>query len=191
MLCKIYSKLNKKTFREVIFKKLKRELHCINSLITFNIELNDYLKFRKDVFCMYKNILLPYDFGNSFDNVPDQLVKLTDNSKDSMITIFNVISENEMADNVKYQGKHFDDIAKERVGDLKHFTDELDARGLNYKIYFETGRILAELQKEIESNEYEIVVMSNKRSKMNIKYVLGHVTHKVAKRANIPVMIIK
>lgn len=140
---------------------------------------------------MYKNILLPYDFGNSFANVPDQLEKLTDNSKEAVITIFNVITENEMADNVKYQGKHFDDIAKERVEDLKPFTDKLDECGLNYKIHFATGRILAELKKEIETNDYEVVVMSNKRSKKDIKHVLGHVTHKVAKRANIPVMIIK
>ena len=140
---------------------------------------------------MYKSILVPFDFGNSFENVPEQLVKLTDKSEDSMITIFNVITENEMADNVKFQGKHFEDIAKERVGDLKFFTDQLDEHGLNYRIYFETGRVINELKKEIESNEYELVVMSNKRSKRNIKHVLGHVTHKVAKRANIPVMIIK
>lgn len=140
---------------------------------------------------MYKKILLPYDFGNSFANVPKQLEKLTDNSKESIITIFNVITENEMADNVKYQGKHFDDIAEERVEDLKPFTAMLDECGLNYKIHFATGRILAELKKEIETNNYEVVVMSNKRSKRDIKHVLGHVTHKVAKRANIPVMIIK
>ncbi len=140
---------------------------------------------------MYKNILLPYDFGNSFANVPEQLEKLTDNSKEAVITIFNVITENEMADNVKYQGKHFEDITEERVGDLKPFTDLLDERGLNYRIHFATGRILAELKKEIESDRYEVVVMSNKRSKRDIKHVLGHVTHKVAKRANIPVMIIK
>lgn len=140
---------------------------------------------------MYKSILVPFDFGNSFENVPDQLVKLTDRHQDSMITIFNVITENEMADNVKFQGKHFEEIAKERVEDLKFFTDQLDEHGLNYRIYFETGRVINELKKEIESNEYELVVMSNKRSKRNIKHVLGHVTHKVAKRASIPVMIIK
>mgnify|MGYP000853344097 CR=1 FL=1 len=140
---------------------------------------------------MYKNILVPFDFGNSFENVPEQLVKLTDKNGDSMITIFNVITENEMADNVKYQGKHFEDIAKERVENMKFFTDQLDEHGLNYKIYFETGRVINELKKEIESNKYEVIVMSNKRSKRDIKHVLGHVTHKVAKRANIPVMIIK
>lgn len=140
---------------------------------------------------MYKKILLPYDFGNSFINVPEQLVNLTNGDGNSVITIFNVISENEMADNVKYQGKHFDDIANDKVEDLKPFTEKLDELGLNYNIKIKTGRVVQELLKEINENDYEIVVMSNKRSKMDIKHVLGHVTHKVAKRVNTPVMIIK
>lgn len=140
---------------------------------------------------MYKKILLPYDFGNSFTNVPDQLVNLTQNNEDSVITIFNVISENEMADNVKYRGKHFDDISKDKIEDLKPFTDQLDELGLNYNINIQSGRIVNELLKEINENDYDIVVMSNRRSKMDIKHVLGHVTHKVAKRVNTPVMIIK
>lgn len=140
---------------------------------------------------MYKKILLPYDFGNSFINVPEQLVNLTNGDENSVITIFNVISENEMADNVKYQGKHFDDIANDKVEDLKPFTEKLDELGLNYNIKIKTGRVVQELLKEIKENDYEIVVMSNKRSKMDIKHVLGHVTHKVAKRVNTPVMIIK
>lgn len=140
---------------------------------------------------MYKKILLPYDFGNSFINVPEQLVNLTNGDGSSVITIFNVISENEMADNVKYQGKHFDDIANDKVEDLKPFTEKLDELGLNYNIKIKTGRVVQELLKEIKENDYEIVVMSNKRSKMDIKHVLGHVTHKVAKRVNTPVMIIK
>ena len=140
---------------------------------------------------MYKKILLPYDFGNSFTNVPAQLVNLTNNNEDSIITIFNVISEGEMADNVKYQGKHFDEISKEKVEDLNPFTEKLDELGLNYNIKIKTGRVVQELLKEINENDYEIVVMSNRRSKMDIKHVLGHVTHKVAKRVNTPVMIIK
>ena len=140
---------------------------------------------------MYKKILLPYDFGNSFTNVPEQLVNLTNSNENSVITIFNVMSESEMADNVKYQGKHFDEISKEKVEDLKPFTEKLDELGLNYNIKIKTGRVVQELLKEINENDYEIVVMSNRRSKMDIKHVLGHVTHKVAKRVNTPVMIIK
>ncbi|MCK1976402.1 universal stress protein [Jeotgalicoccus huakuii] len=140
---------------------------------------------------MYKKILVPFDFGNSFVNVPEQLQKLSGSSKEAKITVFNVIAENEMADNVKFHGKHFDEIAKEKEADIQYFKDELDKYDLNYEIKFSTGRVLQELKKEIENGDYEIVVMSNKRSRMQIKHVLGHVTHKVAKRANIPVIIVK
>lgn len=140
---------------------------------------------------MYKKILLPYDFGNSFDNVPDQLAKLTENSEGAVITVFNVITENEMSSDVKFNGKRFNEIQSDRVNALKPFTDELDKRNLNYELRFETGRVINKLLEEIKSNDYEIVVMSNRRSKMEIKHVLGHVTHKIAKRVNTPVMIIK
>ncbi|MCG1010140.1 universal stress protein [Salinicoccus sp. ID82-1] len=140
---------------------------------------------------MYKNILLPYDFGNSFNNVPEQLAKLTDNSEEAKITIFNVIAESDQVDNVKYQGKHFQDIINDKNEDLKPFTDQLDELGIDYTTRFRVGRVVNELLKEINENDYEIVVMSNRRSKREIKHVLGHVTHKVAKRVNTPVLIIK
>lgn len=140
---------------------------------------------------MYKNILLPYDFGNSFSNVPEQLKKLAGNDTDHMITIFNIISENEHANSVRYDGKHFDTLVEEKKDFLKPFTDQLEELGLNYQIQFESGLIMRTLLKEIKNNDYDVVVMSNKRSKRDIKHVLGHVTHKIAKRVNTPVVIIK
>ena len=140
---------------------------------------------------MYKNILVPFDFGNSFTNVPDELVKLTRGNEEAKVTVFNVIPENEMADNVKFQGKHFDDITKERIEDMDFFKKELDSRPLNYEFKFKSGPVIASLKDEINNGNYDVVVMSNKRSRMQIKHVLGHVTHKIAKRVNIPVIIIK
>ena len=140
---------------------------------------------------MYKKILLPYDFGNSFDNVPEQLSKMTENSEDAVITIFNVITENEMSSDVKFNGKRFNGITEDKKQELKPFIEELEKRGLQYELRFEAGRVINELLTEIKNNDYEVVVMSNRRSKMDIKHVLGHVTHKIAKRVNIPVMIIK
>lgn len=140
---------------------------------------------------MYKRILLPYDFSNTFDNVPDQLVKLTQSSEDALITIFNVISETEMAGEVRFNGKHFSSITKEKVEKLKPFTDQLDKLGLHYEVQFEAGRVIPELLTKIKDNDYDIIVMSNKRARREIQHVLGDVTHKIAKRVNIPVLIIK
>ena len=140
---------------------------------------------------MYKNIILPYDFGNSFENVPDQLIKLTDPDENAMITIFNVITEDEMSIDVKFNGKRFNEIVEDKKRELKPFTDKLDELNLTYQVSFKIGRVIPTLMNEIKNNDYDMVVMSNKRSKREIKHVLGQVTHKIAKRINIPVMIVK
>ena len=62
---------------------------------------------------------------------------------------------------------------------------------MNYEIVFTTGSPTIEILDELEKNHYDIVVMSNKRSRIEIKHVLGHVTHKVAKHSNTPVLIVK
>ncbi|WP_020007908.1 universal stress protein [Salinicoccus albus] len=140
---------------------------------------------------MYKKILVPYDFGNSFTNVPDQLSKLTDASEDYEIVIFNVITEAEQADTEKYLGASFSDIEQDKINDMKPFTSQLEELGLNYTTRFKTGRVIHELLEEINDNDYDLVLMSNRRSKRDIKHVLGHVTHKIAKRVNKPVMVVK
>ncbi|MBI5974474.1 universal stress protein [Staphylococcus canis] len=140
---------------------------------------------------MYQNILVPYDFGNSFKNIPEQLVNLTRANDDYRIVIFNVISEMELANYVRYQGKHFDEVVKEKEEEIKPFLETLDEQSLKYEVKFTTGTATKTIVEEIENHPYDIVVMSNKRSEIDIKHVLGHVTHKIAKRVNIPVMIVK
>ena len=48
-----------------------------------------------------------------------------------------------------------------------------------------------ELVKHANSGKYEIVVLSNRKAESQKKFVLGSVSHKVAKRATIPVLIVK
>src|SRR5690625_5414294 len=93
---------------------------------------------------MYKKILLPYDFGNSFENVPGQLAKMTENSEGAIITIFNVITENEMSSDVKFNGKRFNQIKEDKIKEMKPFTDELEKRDLEYEVRFEVGRVINE-----------------------------------------------
>ncbi|PTG98913.1 universal stress protein [Staphylococcus chromogenes] len=140
---------------------------------------------------MYEHVLVPYDFGNSIKNVPEQLKKLTQGASTYKIVIFNVISENELANYVRYQGKHFEDVVQEKKEEMRPFLKTLEDQGLDYQIKFTTGSPTNEIVNEIEGEGYDIVVMSNKRSEVDIKHVLGHVTHKIAKRVNVPVLIIK
>ena len=140
---------------------------------------------------MYKNILVPFDFGNAFNNVPEQLQKLTGGSEDAQITVFNVISETDLANYVRYQNKHFEEVTKEKEEDMQPFIKKLEDLNLQYDIVFTVGSATTEILSELEANDYDIVVISNKRSRVELKHVLGHVTHKVAKRAHTPVLIVK
>lgn len=82
-------------------------------------------------------------------------------------------------------------FSEDKIKELKPFTDELEKSNLEYEIHFEVGRVINELLSEVNDHDYEMVVMSNKHSKRDIKHVPGHVTQKVVKRFNTPVMIIK
>ncbi|WP_251517261.1 MULTISPECIES: universal stress protein [Staphylococcus] len=140
---------------------------------------------------MYENILLAYDFDNKFNNVPAELERLTSASDDSQITIFNVISESELETSVRYKNVHFEELVEEKKEQLKPFIDELKSRDLNVSVKFKSGYIKQSILEEINENNYDVIVMSNKRARPNIKNVLGNVTHKIANSANIPVLIIK
>ncbi|HJF22276.1 universal stress protein [Mammaliicoccus lentus] len=143
---------------------------------------------------MFNNVLLPYDFGNDFSSIPAQLEKVVD--KDSTVIIYHVVTENDLATSVKYYNKHSNDIAKEKEEQLAPFLQELDERGIRYKVEIEFGpikdTILEKINKgDIESGDFDLVIMSNHRVSLNIKHVLGDVTHKIAKRSPVPVLIVK
>ena len=61
---------------------------------------------------MFKNILLPYDFENDFSAIPDYLEKVTD--EDSVVVIYHVVTENDLAISIKYYNKHKEDIIREK-----------------------------------------------------------------------------
>ena len=140
---------------------------------------------------MYNNILLAYDFDNSFHNVPKELANLTANNTQATVTILNVIPEIDLQKSVRYDNKHYEELVEEKADQLRPFVKELEDIGLEVNIRFTAGSIKQGILKEIEDNGYDIIVMSNKRPKPGLKDVLGNVTHKIANAAPSPVLIIK
>ena len=139
---------------------------------------------------MHKHILLPYDFDNSFSNVPEQIKNIAP-ADDHLITIFHVIPEGEVSDSVIFEMRYYPDLVKQKESQLAPFLQELDELGLNWEVKFQSGRVSSTIMKDINGHDYDIVVMSNRHSKRELKHVLGNVTQKIAKRANIPVLIVK
>ncbi|GEQ05398.1 universal stress protein [Staphylococcus gallinarum] len=137
---------------------------------------------------MFKNILLGVDTTLKNEKALEQVSKLS--GEGTIVTILNAISEQDAQTSIK-SGVHLDKLVEKRSEGLESTRNALDDYGINYDEIIVRGNAKEELVKHANSGKYEIVVLSNRKAEDKKKFVLGSVSHKVAKRANIPVLIVK
>lgn len=107
----------------------------------------------------------------------------------TVVTVLNAISEQDAQASIK-AGVHLNKLTEERSKRLEN-TQSLEDYGIDYDQIIVRGNAKEELLKHANSGKYEIVVLSNRKAEDKKKFVLGSVSHKVAKRATIPVLIVK
>mgnify|MGYP002656281338 FL=1 len=137
---------------------------------------------------MFKNILLGVDTTLKNEKALKEVSKLA--GEDTVVTILNAISEQDAQASIK-SGVHLDKLVEKRSKGLENTRNTLDEYGIKYDEIIVRGNAKEQLVKEANSGKYEIVVLSNRRAEEKKKFVLGSVSHKVAKRASIPVLIVK
>nr|WP_263313939.1 universal stress protein [Mammaliicoccus sp. Marseille-Q6498] len=137
---------------------------------------------------MYQNILFGIDTEMKNEKVLEQITKLT--GEGSEVTILNVINEKDLQVSVR-SGIHLEEMQENRQEDLKHVFNYLNEHNIKYNLKFAKGNAKSELVNIANSGDYDIVVLGNRKSEEEDKIVLGSVSHKVAKRAKIPVLIVK
>ncbi|MCG7338457.1 universal stress protein [Staphylococcus sp. ACRSN] len=137
---------------------------------------------------MFKNILLGVDTTLKNEKALEQVSKLA--GEGTIVTILNAISEQDAQTSIK-SGVHLDKLVERRSEGLESTRNALDEYGIDYDEIIVRGNAKEELVKQANSGKYEIVVLSNRKAEDKKKFVLGSVSHKVAKRAHIPVLIVK
>lgn len=137
---------------------------------------------------MFKNILLGVDTTLKNEKALKQVSKLA--GEGTVVTILNAISEQDAQTSIK-SGVHLDKLIEKRSEGLRITREALDEYGIEYDEIIVRGNAKVELLKHANSGKYEIVVLSNRKAEDKKKFVLGSVSHKVAKRASIPVLIVK
>lgn len=137
---------------------------------------------------MFKNILLGVDTTLKNEKALEQVSKLS--GEGTIVTILNAISEQDAQTSIK-SGVHLDKLVEKRSEGLESTRNSLDEYGIKYDEIIVRGNAKEQLVKEANSGKYEIVVLSNRKAEDKKKFVLGSVSHKVAKRAHIPVLIVK
>ncbi|PTK12029.1 universal stress protein [Staphylococcus saprophyticus] len=137
---------------------------------------------------MFKNILLGVDTTLKNEKALEEVSKLS--GEGTTVTILNAISEQDAQASIK-SGVHLDKLVQKRSEGLESTRNSLDEYGIKYDEIIVRGKAKEQLVKEANSGKYEIVVLSNRKAEDKKKFVLGSVSHKVAKRAHIPVLIVK
>lgn len=137
---------------------------------------------------MFKNILLGVDTTLKNEKALEEVSKLS--GEGTTVTILNAISEKDAQASIK-SGVHLDKLVQKRSEGLESTRNSLDEYGIKYDEIIVRGNAKEQLVKEANSGKYEIVVLSNRKAEDKKKFVLGSVSHKVAKRAHIPVLIVK
>ena len=82
-------------------------------------------------------------------------------------------------------------MTEQRSKGLAPTRQALEDYGIEYEEMIVRGNAKEKLVKQANSGKYDIVVLSNRKAEDKKKFVLGSVSHKVAKRAHIPVLIVK
>ncbi|MCU5746106.1 universal stress protein [Staphylococcus sp. SQ8-PEA] len=137
---------------------------------------------------MYKNILLGVDTQLKNEKALKEVSKLA--GEGTVVTILNSISEQDAQASIK-SGVHIDALTERRSKALEPTRKALEDYGIDYQEIIVRGNAKEKLLKQANSGKYDIVVLSNRKAEDKKKFVLGSVSHKVAKRAHIPVLIVK
>lgn len=134
---------------------------------------------------MYKSILLAADGSeNSFRAAEETLNFI---NEDTIVTILNVIQIEKSKDAVL----HGENTVKQQKEKIAKIIDLYEEKNVKYNVIFERGLPDETVVKVSNSGEYNIIVLGNRGLNALQGMMMGSVSHKVAKRANIPVMIVK
>lgn len=139
---------------------------------------------------MYKKILLAYDGSEHSKRAGDNAITIAKCNQDSKLDIVYIVDANKAKHDVlsNWNSLSLEEKRKELLtGVTKKATDE----GVEYAIKILQGEAGPSIIKYANDNEFDLVVIGSRGLDRVQEFVLGSVSHKVAKRVNCPVLIVK
>lgn len=139
---------------------------------------------------MYKRILLAVDGSDNSLRATDEAVKIASLNKDSVIEIIYVVDY----DKVKTDVLHSESKPALDYSRRKHlipFEDKIKAYDINYEVKIFNGYPGPTIIKYANNEIVDLLIIGSRGLNALQEMVLGSVSHKVVKRAECPVMIVK
>jgi nucleotide-binding universal stress UspA family protein len=139
---------------------------------------------------MYKKILLATDGSEHSKRAAENAINIAKCSPNSKIEVVYVIDHDKAKSEVLINWNTADiaDKRKERMKDVEKMAKE---SGVSYEIKVLHGEPGPSIVEYANKNQFDIVIIGSRGLNTLQEFVLGSVSHKVAKRANCPVLIVK
>lgn len=139
---------------------------------------------------MFKKILLATDGSEHSLRAADKAIEIAACDSASRVEVVYVVDgESSKADVLhNWNTIGITDTRKERI---KSTEEKAKKVGVPYEIKFLRGEPGPTIVKYANENQFDLVVIGSRGRNALQELVLGSVSHKVAKRANCPVMIVK
>jgi nucleotide-binding universal stress UspA family protein len=139
---------------------------------------------------MYKKILLASDGSEHSKRAAENAIHIAKCSPNSKIEIVYVIDHDKVKSDVlkNWNAADIGDTRKDRMKVVERMAKE---SGVNYEIKILHGEPGPTIVDYANKNKVEIVIIGSRGLNVLQEFVLGSVSHKVAKRALCPVLIVK
>jgi len=138
---------------------------------------------------MYRKILLAADGSEHSIRAAEHAAFLAKQTSNSSVYILCVIDqEASKAEVLHHWNEDLNEVRREK---LKPVEQKLEGTGVSYEVGMIRGEPGPAIVDFANKNEFDLVVLGSRGLNMLQQFVLGSVSHKVAKRANCPVLIVK
>jgi nucleotide-binding universal stress UspA family protein len=138
---------------------------------------------------MYKRILLAIDGSEHSERATDQAASLAELSGASIKIVYVADYSKAMNDVLHTQSKEDLDLARREK--LLPFEEKLEALGISFSVKILHGEPGPAIVDYANSSNADLVVIGSRGLNALQEMVLGSVSHKVVKRADCPVLIVK
>ncbi|WP_394877161.1 universal stress protein [Mammaliicoccus lentus] len=134
---------------------------------------------------MYKSILLAADGSENSYRAAQQILNIAES--EAHVTVLNVVEIDE-SKTVILHGANSNQQQKEKLSQITQF---LEKNHIKHKIEIKHGEPAQTVVNEANRHQYEIIVLGTRGLNNFQEMMMGSVSHKVAKRSKIPVLIVK
>ncbi|WP_413305446.1 universal stress protein [Bacillus sp. 1P10SD] len=139
---------------------------------------------------MYKKIALATDGSEHSKRAAENAIHMAKCSSNSKIEVIYVVDHDKVKSDVlsHWNAADIGDARKRRMREVERMAKE---SGVAYELIILHGDPGPTIVDYVNKNHFEIVIIGSRGLNALQEFVLGSVSHKVAKRANCPVLIVK